>query len=322
MADGVLSLNDRALVVADELARRADELGASVRHVGLARIIDVGVETVGSLDAGVLVARACLADLASVRLGETMVGDIALPSVIVSVPHPVAACMASQYAGWQITEGKYFAMGSGPMRAAYGKEVLYDDIGFREKPTAIVGILETVTLPDKAIVEKLVAACHVPERYVTLIAARTASLAGGVQIAARSVETALHKLHELKFDLKRIVGGFGSAPVPPVAADDLRAIGRTNDAVLYGARISLYVTGDDETLADVVQHLPSSASADHGRPFGEIFKRYDHDFYKIDPLLFSPAAVTLQNLDTGRVHHAGKVNHAVLTESFFGGADA
>ncbi len=50
--------------------------------------------------------------------------------------------MASQYAGWQISVGKYFAMGSGPMRAAYGKEEIFDHIPGRERPAAAVGVFE------------------------------------------------------------------------------------------------------------------------------------------------------------------------------------
>ena len=158
------------------------------------------------------------------------------------------ACLASQYAGWAIKEGKFFAMGSGPMRAAAGTEAIYDVIGFRETADAVVGVLETRKPPTPAIVAKIAAACRVEPVAVTLLVAPTASLAGGVQIVARSVETALHKLAELKFDLSRIVSAHGTAPLPPVAANDLAAIGRTNDAILYGARVVLAVTGDDASL--------------------------------------------------------------------------
>jgi methenyltetrahydromethanopterin cyclohydrolase len=154
-------------------------------------------------------------------------------------------------------------------------------------------------------------------KRLTLLVAPTASLAGSVQVVARSVETSLHKLHELKFDLRRIVGGFGCAPLAPVAADDLAAIGRTNDAVLYGGEVTLYVTGDDESLCAAGEQLPSSASKDYGQTFGEIFKHYDHDFYKIDPMLFSPAAVVLQNLSTGNTFAYGKTNPQILMQSFF-----
>ena len=94
----------------------------------------------------------------------------------------------------------------------------------------------------------------------------------------------------------------GTAPVPPVAADDLAAIGRTNDAILYGARVVLSVTGDDDSLAAIGPKVPSSSSHDHGEPFAAIFARYNNDFYAVDPHLFSPAEVVFQNLETGRIH--------------------
>lgn len=311
-----LSLNERAWRVADEMEADAAALGIAMSNVAGARIIDAGAKTRGSIAAGVLTAAACLADLGEVSLQMTSVGDASLPAVMVDVRNPVAACLASQYAGWQINVEKYFAMGSGPMRAAYAKEELFADISHTEKPRCVVGILETSKLPTAEVVQYIADRCKVATADITLVVARTASLVGGTQVVARSVETALHKLHELKFDLSRIVGGVGIAPLPPVAKDDLAAIGRTNDAVLYGAQVSLYVTGDDDSLQTVGKQLPSDASKDYGKPFGELFASYGHDFYKIDPMLFSPAKVTLQNVDTGKVHTFGKLNHEVLKESF------
>jgi methenyltetrahydromethanopterin cyclohydrolase len=204
------------------------------------------------------------------------------------------------------------------MRAVHGKEVLYDHIGFRQRDSELaVGVLETSRLPTPAAVAYLAGACEVAADRLTLIVARTASLAGGVQVIARSVETALHKLHSMGFDLSRIKAGFGSAPLPPVAGDDLGAVGRTNDAVLYGGQVTLYVTGDDESLEAAAEGLPSCASKDHGRPFSEIFAACHHDFYKIDPMLFSPAAVCLTNISTGNSFARGSVNVDLLRQSFF-----
>ena len=130
------------------------------------------------------------------------------------------------------------------------------------------------------------------------------------------METACHKLHELGFHLSRLVSGYGVAPLPPVASEDLDGIGRTNDAVLYGAQVVLHVTGDDESLQNVGACLPSSTSKDYGRPFAAIFSGYDHDFYKIDPHLFSPAVVTLANLETGKSFSFGQTLPRVIHESF------
>jgi methenyltetrahydromethanopterin cyclohydrolase len=143
------------------------------------------------------------------------------------------------------------------------------------------------------------------------------SIAGNLQVVARSLETALHKLYELQFDLSQVVSGFGTAPLPPVAADELTAIGRTNDAILYGGQVVLWVKADDEQLRELGPKVPSSSSPDHGEPFAEIFKRYEREFYKIDPLLFSPAVIYLNNLKSGRSHVFGSIEGEVLRKSFF-----
>lgn len=312
-----LKLNERAAKVAQSMADRSLELGLVVHDIGGARVIDAGVKAAGSLGAGLELARVCLADLAMLNWSTMNVGELSLPSVTVEVRQPVAACMASQYAGWQVSVDTFFAMASGPMRAVYGKETIYDHIGHREVGSNVaVGVLETGKLPTAAVVQELAQKCNVTPAKLTLVVARTASLAGGVQVVARSVETAMHKLHTLGFDLNRVVAGFGETPLPPVAKDDLSAIGRTNDAVLYGGQVTLMVRGDDASLEKVCGELPASASKDYGRPFGEIFASYHHDFYKIDPLLFSPAMICLQNIDSGRTFRAGRLDHDILTRSF------
>jgi methenyltetrahydromethanopterin cyclohydrolase len=226
--------------------------------------------------------------------------------------------MASQYAGWQISVGKFFAMGSGPMRAVYGKEELFEHIPGREQAPVAVGVVETRKVPDDKVFDYLSQSLNLPASKITLLAAPAASQAGNLQVVARSVETALHKLHELKFELGQVVSAFGSAPLPPVAKDELGAIGRTNDAILYGGRVVLWVQSDDEQIADIGPRVPASASPDYGSPFASIFERYHHDFYKIDPMLFSPAEVVFCNLKTGRAQAFGRTSEQVLYRSFFG----
>lgn len=320
-----MNLNTRAFEHCRRIIADAAELRAEVHEVAGATVIDLGIHARGGLEAGRRMAEVCLAGLGDVAC---VPGDSAIwpgPAVQVRTDNPVAACMASQYAGWQIAVGKYFAMGSGPMRAAAGKEELFDDIGFRESPDCAVGVLETRKLPTQEVVDYVRKGVRnlfrekVSDTFsVTLLVAPTASQAGTVQVVARSVETALHKLHELGFDLSRVESGHGTSPLPPVAKDDLAGIGRTNDAVLYGAEVTLWVRGDDASLQEIGPRVPSSASPDHGRPFAEIFDRAGRDFYKIDPLLFSPAVVRFCNLDTGRFFAFGETQGEVLRESFGG----
>jgi methenyltetrahydromethanopterin cyclohydrolase len=315
------TLNERAQRQADYLAANAAALRITVQSTPKgARVIDCGVQAPGGLQAGLGLARVCMAGQAEVTLAPGDVAGVSCPLVQVVTDHPVAACMASQYAGWQVSVGKFFAMGSGPMRAAHGKEDLFDHIPGREKPPVAVGVLETRKLPDDAVVDYFCEALGLPPNKLTLLVAPAASVAGTIQVVARSLETALHKLHELGFDLGQVVSGAGAAPLPPVAKDELTGIGRTNDAILYGGRVVVWVNCDDDRIAEVGPKVPSSASADHGEPFAVIFERYERDFYKIDPLLFSPAEIVFNNLKTGKSHVFGRVQPEVMHRSFFGSA--
>ncbi len=303
----------------DRLEAEAQDLRIAVsRSATGCRLIDCGIQADGGLEAGRRLAEICLAGLGQVAFA---VGDPEVyhgPAVSVRTDQPVAACMAAQYAGWQISAGKYFAMASGPMRSAAAREPLFEKIGHREKPPVAVGVLEATAFPPDEVQADIASRAGVPADRLTLLAAPTASMAGTVQIVARSIETAMHKLHELGFDLARVVSGWGTAPLPPVAGDQMTALGRTNDAILYGGDVTLWVRAEDAELASIGPRVPSSASADHGEPFASIFARYEHDFYRIDPHLFSPAVIRFVNLATGRTCRFGHTLPRVLHESFEG----
>jgi methenyltetrahydromethanopterin cyclohydrolase len=310
-----VNLNARAATLCQSIIAHAERLGVAVeRGPSGVTIIDCGVDAPGGIEAGLLLARVCLADLATVEVATAQDGH--WPQVEVRTDHPVLACMASQYAGWEVKDADYFAMASGPMRAAAAREPLFADLAYRETADSCIGVLETAKSPPMAVCDDVAAKCGVAPARVTLLIAPTRSPAGTLQIVARSVETALHKLHELKFDLRRIVGGNGAAPLPPAAKNDFAAIGRTNDAILYGGRVTLFVRGDDATLVEIGPRVPSSSSPDYGRPFAEVLAAYNNDFYRVDPLLFSPAKITFVNLDTGRSFHFGELNAEVLAKSF------
>ena len=314
-----LTLNERAGRLADYLAANAAALRIAVQTTKAgARLIDCGIGVAGGLQAGLNLARVCLAGMAEVSLVPGEVAGVALPQVMVTSDAPLQACMASQYAGWQVSVGRFFAMGSGPMRAAHGKEEIFEEIGQREKPPLAVGVLETRKLPDDAVIDYFTQALELPANKLTLCVAPAASLAGNLQVVARTLETALHKLHTLKFDLNQVVSGLGSAPLPPVAADELTAIGRTNDAILYGGRVVVWVQAEDDQIRAIGPRVPASSSPDHGAPFAEIFQRYNRDFYKIDPTLFSPAEIVFCNLKTGRSFAFGRPLPEVMIRSFFG----
>ena len=316
MISDVFSVNERAVKIVQRMIADAEALELAVTHLGNGTtVVDAGVQVPGSLEAGRLFAEVCVGGLGKVRFCELDVDGLWLPGVTVSVSHPPVACMAAQYAGWAVKGKKFFAMGSGPARALYRGEPLFERLDYRDQADVAVLALEGRKLPPEEVAEKVAVKCQVHPDRLYLLVAPTASLVGSVQVAARVVETGLHKMLEVGFDIGTVLSGFGTCPLAPIARDDLRAIGRTNDAVLYGGRAWYTVRADDAQIEAVIAQLPSSASRDYGTPFYELFQRYDGDFYKIDPLLFSPAEVAINNVTSGRTFRAGGVNAEMIQKA-------
>jgi methenyltetrahydromethanopterin cyclohydrolase len=312
-----VSMNERAAALVDAMLADADALGIEVRTLeGGARLVDCGAQARGGMQAGLGFAAACMGGLGRLDPVPVIVGGRTWPGVGVAVDAPAAACLAAQYAGWKLEHAEFFAMASGPGRALARAEDLFDELTWREQANEAVLCLETREDPPAEIVEKVAERCGVEAPAVTFLIAPTASVCGSVQISARVVETALHKLHELGVDPARVRSGWGCCPIAPVANSDAAAIGRTNDAVLYGGTVHLWIEGVDEEVADLAQKLPSSASDAFGTPFGKLLEQADWNFYDIDPLLFSPAAVTLTSTESGRAHVGGRLAPDVLEHSF------
>ncbi|MEZ6130337.1 MAG: methenyltetrahydromethanopterin cyclohydrolase [Planctomycetaceae bacterium] len=309
-----LQLNDRTQVLLERILATADlqRIGRSI--VDNTTVLDFGVKTCGSLQAGVSLAELCMAGLGTVEL-QAANATIDLPQVFVRTDHPLHACLLSQYAGWKIATDDYFAMGSGPMRATAASEDLFVEFPVSEHKEVCVGVLEAGSLPGTSAIAAIRRGVG-DVKQLAIAVAPTASLAGNLQVVARSVETALHKLHELHFPVDAIVSGCGTAPLPPVARNDLAGIGRTNDSILYGATVNLWVDCDDDLLADIGPRTPSASSLSHGRPFLELFQEANHDFYALDKALFSPAVLIFHNLKSGRSFRFGKLMPELLHVSF------
>ncbi|MBV9605021.1 MAG: methenyltetrahydromethanopterin cyclohydrolase [Solirubrobacterales bacterium] len=310
-------MNDRTAAIVDAMAADVDALGIAVRTLDSgARLVDCGAQARGGMQAGLAFAAVCMGGLGRPDPIPVTVGNRTWPGIGIGVDQPAAACLAAQYAGWKLEHEDFFAMASGPGRALARAEDLFDELAWREESEQAVLCLETRAEPPPAVVEKVAERCGVEASAVTFLIAPTASVCGSVQISARVVETALHKLHELGVDPARVRHGWGCCPIAPVARDDPAAIGRTNDAVLYGGTVHLWIEGSDDEVAELARKLPSSASEAFGTPFGELLKAAGGNFYDIDPMLFSPAAATLTSTESGRTHHGGGLAPEVLERSF------
>lgn len=281
-------------------------------------LIDAGCQTPGGVDAGILLTKICMGGLSRIHISNERYEDIILPAIHVSTDFPAISTLAAQYAGWRISVGDYFAMGSGPARALSLKpKKLYRELNYEDKSEVGILVLETSKEPTEEALAKVANDCKISPEGLRIIYAPTSSVAGSIQISGRIVETGIHKLHELGFDTSQIISGVGFAPIAPIHPKATKAMGRTNDAILYGG--VTYYTVDmesDEELKNTVEKVPSSESKDYGKPFADIFKEAEYDFYKIDPNLFAPATITVNNARTGKTFTAGFINIEVLKESF------
>lgn len=311
----IQNLNDRAAHLTAFASSQTQSLRIESELRDGVQIMDFGVQAEGGLEAGLLLARICLSGMAEVSIVNSNTSLADVPQVFVRTDHLVAACLMSQYAGWKIASDDYFAMGSGPIRAVVRKEDIFKHLPESEDGHTAVGVLESGSLPIPSAIAQIRAALPAECRLI-LAVAPTASQAGNIQVVARSVETALHKLHELQFPLDSLISGSGVAPLPPVAKNDLHGIGRTNDSILYGATVNLWVRCEDDAITSIGAKVPSNSSSSHGQSFLSLFKAANYDFYALDPALFSPAVVVFHNLKTGRSFRYGTHVPHLLQESF------
>jgi methenyltetrahydromethanopterin cyclohydrolase len=321
-----LSVNLRACVLADALCEQADLLRLGVSSLDGVRIVDAGIAVPGSVEAGLAIGEICMGGLGSVQLVGNPIGpgSPGLNWLQVHSSQPVLACLASQYAGWSLaatkeeTGGKkFFALGSGPARALSVKEPLFDELGYRDHSASRgVLVLEVDRLPPAVVVDKIVRDCGLAREALTLILTPTQSWAGTTQVVARVLEVALHRAHSLGFHLADVVEGTARAPLPSPGADGLAAMGRTNDAILYGGQVWLGVTGSAEAARELARQLPSSNSRDYGKPFVDLFTAAGYDFYQLDAALFAPAEVWVSHVGSGATWHAGQLALDVLTRGW------
>jgi methenyltetrahydromethanopterin cyclohydrolase len=316
-----ISINKTVKPLVEKLLDIADQLNIGVHTTdGGAKIIDAGINYNGCLESGRLITEICMGGLGKVDL--TMSSNTPNWPLTINVhsTNPVLSCLASQYAGWNLSfvkeEDNFNALGSGPCRALALKEDLFDDLNYSDKFYSTVVVLEVDRNPPQEILDKITNDCGVSEKNLTIILTPTRSLSGSVQVVGRVLEVGMHKLHESGFPLDKVIDGFGSAPVPPPAPDFLIGMGRTNDAILYGGTVHLFVDVPDDEAFELAKRLPSSTSSDYGKPFADIFKEYKYDFYKIDKLLFSPAKVIVTTIKTGKTFIEGSANIDLVEKSF------
>jgi methenyltetrahydromethanopterin cyclohydrolase len=313
-----LSVNRLAWRLLEKLLEDPDLYGVKVERASSgATMVDAGIEARGGFEAGRIITEICMGGCGKAEITSATYGDLHLPSILVYTDHPAIATLGSQYAGWQINEKDCFAIGSGPARAlALKPKKICEEIGYRDYCEKAVVVLETDKKPPKKLIARVASDCKISSENLAIILAPTASIAGATQVSGRIVETGIHKLRRLGLNPNTIKNAWGIAPIPPVHPNFPCAMARTNDAILYGGTAYYAVEHDnDSKLEKIIQQAPSKASKQYGKPFQDILREADNDFYKIDSDLFAPAVVVVNNIKTGKIMRSGEVNVEALSNS-------
>ena len=325
-----IKINELALKLVQNIIERKEYYKTEIfKYDNGATVLDM---TNASWSGGKLVGEICMGGLGTIDFASYNLDGHYLPSVNVYTSHPLISCMASQLAGWNVKLKKevekdgvikkkkiFESLGSGPARAKSKVEKLFGELNYNDDSDCAIIVFETAKLPNEEVMSIVAEKCGIAPNKTYAVCAPTACLTGSIQVAARIVETGLHKLHEIKFPLDIIKDGFGTATVAPIAKDDLGAMGRTNDSI--SAAGMTYYTIDIEKdkqdeLFDLMKKAPANTSSSYGKPFIETFKAANYDFYAIDPGLFAPAIYTVTNVRTGKSITVGEINHSLLKESY------
>jgi methenyltetrahydromethanopterin cyclohydrolase len=325
-----VQINELAKNLVDKIIRHKEIYNVEVHTLtNNSTVLDL---TNSSWIGGKLVGEICMGGLGNVEFSHYNLDDHFIPSVNVYTSEPLISCMASQLAGWSVKLKKevekngelkkkviFQSLGSGPARAKSKGEKLFDEINYTDDSECAVIVFETPKLPNEEVMEIVAEKCKVEINKTYAVCAPTACLTGSIQVAARIVETGIHKLHELKFPIDTIQDGFGTTTIAPIAKDDLGAMGRTNDSI-SAAGMTYYTIKVDKDkegeLFDIIKKAPANTSSSYGKPFIETFKEANYNFYDIDPGLFAPATYTVTNITTGRSITVGKINHPLLKQSY------
>lgn len=317
----VVEMNQLAMALLDEARGSFPAWSIESQRICGAEVLDFRSPECPR-EAGVLLARVSGGGQLDVAVVPSAEGSTWPFDVVVHTNDPGPTCLGAQYAGWPLSCGKYFAMVSGPIRGARGREPMFQHFSIAESAwqnhadVKRVAVLESDQLPDEPTIQQMAAECSCRPEQLVLCVAGTASPAGTLQVVARSLETSLHQCEVLGGDIAAIQAGTGRAPLPPIPKKSLTAIGWTNDAIIYHGQATWQVTGDWDAWQKLGAQVASENSPSFGQPFLALFKAAGYDFYKLDPRLFAPAVIVIEHAESQHSFRFGSVRPDLLQASW------
>lgn len=279
-----------------------------------ARVIDAGVNVRGGFSAGLRVIELSTACLSTATINLLELDGEPWPHVEIQTDQPYWGCFVCQSGNRALSIDEPKTIPSGPACILADHDHIGGELGITDDSDCAVMILEVGVLPDDSACKALAERCGVIPSRLGIVIVPTASLAGIVQITGRTVEVAMHKLDNLGVDIRKISSGIGRCPIlSPVSADP-EAISRVNDVMVCGSQVWLASSGlDREVFTALIPKVPASAHPYYGKPFAEIYAEAER-FFEVDKSYYSPAEISIIDLENGLKGHAGKRDEIRLIE--------
>jgi methenyltetrahydromethanopterin cyclohydrolase len=319
----MFSVNQRAVqIVKEEIIPYAEEMNCKVIKLkNGATVVDMGIDAPGGYRAGKLFVEATIGGMGIVQFGEFKLGEISLPSIDVYIDRPQEATLVTQFSGWKMLkkdpETGVDSIGSGPARAIAKNDIFSSHWDYQDIHHECVFGAQTTMMPDEADAEHIAKECKIRPENVYILAARTGSITGSIQVCSRTVEASTWRICGKGFDLKNIISGMGTCPIAPPIRDEVKAMDRVNTALLYGVTVRYTVDCTDEEILEVLELLPFNASKRFGEDFIDIFEEGERDFYIVDKDIHTVARYEFTNIATGNTFSAGELREDKLQKSLF-----
>ncbi len=316
----MIGVNERAVKLAKLLVNDEEGYKVKVHRIAGAYVIDCGVEMSGSWGAAKIMTEVLYGGLNEITY-ETFpekIDYVYYNAVHVYSDHVVMQQAGCNISGWELKPGKYAPVLAGPGRTLARKkgDWFSSYSNYADKYHEAVLTVEMGRMLNEEEVEELIEALGIEAENVYILVAASGSIACSVEVSARIIEQSLHRLHEEKFDLDNIIEAHGFCVIPPVIKDDLIAMGRLNDVLIYGGQCTFTVDCEDSEIEALIDKITSDKCSMYGSMFKTIYEENGCDFYKVPMEMYSPAKVVIINQRTGRVFKAGKFNLDILAKSF------
>lgn len=308
----MVSVNDGAAAIAERMIADAASLGVEVsQHRSGATLIDC---TRGGHEAGRLYAEATMGGLASVELGTRTVAGHDLVMVAVETNRPLEACWVAQKHADRAPGDPADIILAGPAKARFvPTDPTVAAAGYIDRGQKVVAPLQV----DRALTDDdfdwLARRCQVEPRDLYVLVAPSDSVVCAVQVVARTVDNAMHRLVSAGVGLFEVERLAGEAPLPPDGGDARQRLGRINDSLMYGSSVRATVSyeGELQAVADEVASQPADL---RGLTFLEMFDRFDGDFHQIPLDVFCITSIEVRHPSSGSVAFAGRIDEARLAE--------